>query len=114
MSYDDKRGPAPYPFPDDQRIPFHGGPPGPTFGILMIALERKRQIEELGYTPDTDCDRNESGDLTYLSYSYTRHITDPASTVTNKIECLAKAGALIAAEIDRAYLITKRLNFQHP
>lgn len=114
-------------------------------GIELIARERVRQLEELGYTPEHDAD-HQDGDLAFAAAVYAApipiyvvkvdHVTaetgaiptaharahgevawvEPwprgwkrkARTVINdtvlyeaRIEELVRAGALIAAEIDR-------------
>ena len=105
-------------------------------GIEIIAKERKRQVEEEGYTSEYD-DRQEDGSLANASavYAMTPDKLDefiesgytimevvwpwdnqfykpskgniytsenpPQENIDNRIHELAKAGALIAAEIDR-------------
>lgn len=75
-------------------------------GIERIAAERKRQIEVEGYSPKHD--RNyTNGELARAAHAYLvndsfcwpwgRTTWKPASHMRN----LVKAGALIAAEIDR-------------
>ena len=96
-----------------------------TSGAELIAMERKRQVEGEGFTPEHD-DRHRFGELARLASYYlveTRSLSlhdgmslypqvffpedwsrdwmkrqgDPAPTLRD----LVKAGALIAAEIDR-------------
>lgn len=90
-------------------------------GIEEIANERKRQIEVEGWTPEHD-DEHICGELAHAAacYAYPNRIKRldyvgwPEDwsldwykpTPENRIKELAKAGALIAAEIDRL----KRLN----
>lgn len=98
-------------------------------GIELIAEERQRQIEEEGWTPEHD-DEHEDGELADAAACYcidqNRHINWNTSRVNakahielertlfwpwnkewwkptpdNRIKELTKAGALIAAEIDR-------------
>lgn len=94
-------------------------------GIELIAEERKRQVEEEGWTPEHD-DKHEGGSLAVAGACYALEI---ASGYTGKyrsemyqqcadvcwpwdeswwkpstddpVRQLVKAGALIAAEIDR-------------
>ena len=85
-------------------------------GIERIAAERKRQIEEDGFTAEHD-DNWVNGELTKaaISYLYPGNETLPKwkrifwpwqerwwkPSPDNRIRDLEKAGALIAAEIDR-------------
>ncbi len=105
-------------------------------GAELIGAERKRQIEEEGWTPEHDDEHNDEslvlvaicyaapvpifqreGDEQYFAFvdpwpdswdtkwdkrpfdHYTGKPLDP--TIDERIRLLAKAGALIAAEIDR-------------
>ena len=95
-------------------------------GIEIIAAERQRQIEQEGWTPEHDAEHvNDEMALAASAYAlpdYCRHIVryydgypnevsyprgwpwDPKwwkPCPGNRIKELAKAGALIAAEIDR-------------
>lgn len=90
-------------------------------GIALIATERGRQIEQEGWTADHD-DQHADGELAIAAAcyalaeharSYGRHYVDELPvkwpwhegwwkpTPDDRIRELAKAGALIAAEIDR-------------
>jgi hypothetical protein len=92
-------------------------------GIERIAAERKRQIEVEGFTAEHD-DQWEAGELAQAALCYCMEPPDPEeilygvveasvpdewpwdsswwkSTPENRIRELEKAGALIAAEIDR-------------
>jgi len=88
-------------------------------GAEMIAAERQRQIEVEGWTPEHD-DEHDNGELIAASICYARigcpypSIRDSTSPLWpwdakwwkpafrhDKIRNLVKAGALIAAEIDR-------------
>lgn len=88
-------------------------------GAEMIAAERKRQVEVEGYTPERDADIPEEMALaasiyaapaarrTYTSWSRTVPAKWPwpdeywKPTPDDRVRELVKAGALIAAEIDR-------------
>lgn len=80
-------------------------------GAEMIAAERKRQIEEEGFDADRDAAYTK-GELVSAALSYLQ--SDVVEAVdfywpwdaswwkpTGGVEDLVKAGALIAAEIDR-------------
>jgi len=84
-------------------------------GVERIAAERKRQIEEEGYTAEHD-EQHEHGQLARAAACYcdllwrSKRDTPPGwpwnekswkPTPDNRIRELEKAGALIAAEIDR-------------
>lgn len=84
-------------------------------GIELIAAERERQIKEEGWTPDHD-NEHAIGELANAASCYAmipalRPSELPPShwpwlhwwkpSPDNRIKELAKAGALIAAEIDR-------------
>lgn len=91
-------------------------------GIELIDDERKRQVESEGWTPEHD-DEHEDGELVFAAVAYALprdkgenpfdEITpnpwpwDPISfkpgdgTTVGRVRELVKAGALIAAEIDR-------------
>ena len=87
-------------------------------GIELIAEERKRQIEKEGWTPDHD-DKHDSGSLVSAAVTYALEATFDGPSVKgtwfkkfwmwedvwfkpkDKVRDLVRAGALIAAEIDR-------------
>ena len=86
-------------------------------GVKLIAAERQRQIEKEGWTPEHD-DQHENGELAlaaacyaipikwrvrahYLSELWPWALKWWKPTPDNRIRELQKAGALIAAEIDR-------------
>ena len=83
-------------------------------GIERIAAERARQVEEKGYTPAHD-DTHTAGELAeaaiaYALAGYGKHAlahqflpweADLGPAFADPIRALEKAGALIAAEIDR-------------
>lgn len=87
-------------------------------GIELIAAERERQVSVEGWTPDHD-DKHDAGTLVAAAVTYALEATfdGPAVKGTwfkkfwcfedhwfkpkDKIRDLTKAGALIAAEIDR-------------
>lgn len=78
----------------------------PLSGALMIAAERQRQIEQEGWTPEHD-DQHDDRELLYAAETYM--FGDPDAwpwdedsyKPKDKITDLIRAGALIAAEIDR-------------
>lgn len=81
----------------------------------MIAQERQRQIEKEGWTPEHDTDEHADGELAMAAVCYA--LPDCDRQVENgvpffwpfdgnwkpgdRVRELVKAGALIAAEIDR-------------
>lgn len=85
-------------------------------GLWIIAHERLRQVLDEGWTPEHD-DRHTNGELAWAAMCYAapdrggpemiRELVWPwddkwwKPTPNNRILELAKAGALIAAEIDR-------------
>lgn len=92
-------------------------------GCALIAEERQRQVEGEGWTPEHD-DEHDDGELALAAVAYAmpadgRHFTDRGVRVSarairdvvwpwvqspkpgDRIRELVKAGALIAAEIDR-------------
>jgi hypothetical protein len=97
-------------------------------GAEIIAAERQRQIEEEGWSPEHD-DEHGRGQLARAAENYVRFAAEPdvardyqrknghtpggwpwhwswwkpsqGSTSADRIRDLAKAGALVAAEIDR-------------
>lgn len=87
-------------------------------GIEIITEERKRQVDEEGYTARHDIEENELGQLAFAAAAYAcppeankatglkrTHLfpwdSRTWSPSDDRIRELAKAGALIAAEIDR-------------
>lgn len=100
-------------------------------GIELIAEERQRQVEKEGWTPEHD-DQHENGEMALAACCYAhpapefceRGFFHPKSefkipqwwpwdemwwkpTPDDKIRQLTKAGALIAAEIDRLQRLEK-------
>lgn len=87
----------------------------PNTGAEMIAAERKRQIDTEGWTPEHDSAEHCHGELQHAARAYLERSpwlwpwnrsgfkpsrgADPYPD--GRIRDLAKAGALIAAEIDR-------------
>jgi hypothetical protein len=89
--------------------------------IEMIAAERERQIEQEGWTAEHDAKEHNNGDLTKAGISYAAQAATQLKLNTNEtcdtmnwpwdykwwkpspdpVRNLVKAGALIAAEIDR-------------
>lgn len=87
-------------------------------GIELIAAERERQVSQEGWTADHD-DEHADGELSHAAvcYCFANAFRDPGSAPLNGIywpwdpewwrpsddliRNLVKAGALIAAEIDR-------------
>jgi hypothetical protein len=96
-------------------------------GIKLIADERKRQVESEGWTPEHD-DQHYAGELAGAAISYASVAHSQASVggggetygpsaewqwdmawwkpSDDPVQNLVKAGALIAAEIDRLQRIT--------
>ena len=82
-------------------------------GVELIQIERQKQIDKYGYTPEHDSMYSGSqlkfAALSYLNTAlYGKSVGEedwPFDKVYFKpgteIACLSKAGALIAAEIDR-------------
>jgi hypothetical protein len=78
-------------------------------GAALIAAERRRQVTEEGWTPEHDA-QHRNGELIRAAAVYA---TDAADLIIgwwprgwefkadSRVRMLAKAGALIAAEIDR-------------
>lgn len=67
-------------------------------GIELIIKERERQIKELGYTSEHDDNHTEN----FLALEAIRYATPNKDiSLEGRIVELSKAGALIAAEIDR-------------
>jgi len=86
-------------------------------GVEIIAEERKRQVEKEGWTADHDAE-HDKGELAVAAACYAVYHTDASVEYPRDVENgwpwaqyywrpsdsirnLAKAGALIAAEIDR-------------
>lgn len=88
-------------------------------GAELIAAERQRQIDAEGWTPDHD-DEHGGGELADAAFVYLWHVTTRAFPTPGQpprlfwpwapewykpsddpVRNLVKAGALIAAEIDR-------------
>jgi hypothetical protein len=82
-------------------------------GIELIAVERKRQIEVEGFTPEHDC-QHDGGAIAaaagcYALYNWSRTDCERLwpwdmkwwKPSNDQIKNLVKAGALIVAEIDR-------------
>jgi len=86
-------------------------------GAALIAAERRRQVEAEGWTPEHD-DQHDQGELAQAAAAYALHagaglskrvyeaerlwpFTDGWKPSANEVRELVKAGALIAAEIDR-------------
>jgi len=86
--------------------------PETTDGCGRINAERQRQLHRLGYTVDHD-DEHVCGELREAAGAYLEAVEQPAFAATlwpfaepfrpsvDQIENLERAGALIAAEIDR-------------
>lgn len=85
-------------------------------GALAIVAERRRQVEQEGWTPEHDAAEHEDGDLAHAGAVYARYATGPHDLNDMPPEWrwskrwwhpqgfrrdLVKAGALILAEIDR-------------
>lgn len=109
--------------PVEQRCPTcHGEPSrlwrdlciqmGQASGMQLIEAERERQVSSEGWTPEHDAE-HVHGELAIVAAHLAVHhtdarVNDPHGTCWgcmnkrgNAIRDLAKAGALIAAEIDR-------------
>ena len=67
-------------------------------GVNLISKERERQVDEEGWTPEYDEKRVES-ELAVAASCY--EIFSSKDDINGMVRELAKAGALIAAEIDR-------------
>lgn len=81
-------------------------------GIELIAQKRREQVEKHGFDVTHDAELYENEELLSASYAYMIHHKNPELASEHwpwyskwnpkdKITNLAKAGALIAAEIDR-------------
>lgn len=81
-------------------------------GAELIAVERQRQVEQEGWTPEHD-DGHDRGQIAKAATAYLYHARGLTLTKrewpweweawkpSDPIRSLVKAGALIAAEIDR-------------
>lgn len=78
-------------------------------GIELIAAERKRQIDQEGWTPEHD-DAHTDGALAHAAAVYASDRVDISDVwpwpdeqpkIKDEVANLVRAGALIAAEIDR-------------
>lgn len=87
-------------------------------GIELIAAERERQVTEEGWTAGHD-DRHNNGEIVEAAVAYARYGDNPRFALSSsgapacwpwdvrwwktstRLRSLVKAGALIAAEIDR-------------
>ncbi|WP_417744780.1 hypothetical protein [Rosistilla oblonga] len=117
---------------DSLRGVYHHDIDSPPSGVEVIAAERERQVEVGGWTAEHD-DAKKKGELANAAACYAmerrdrdRVIWDSPSRVIlwpwhsalwkpnplNRIRELAKAGALIAAEIDRLNRIGQRKDQQ--
>jgi len=84
-----------------------------TSGVELIGIERTRQVLDEGHTPEYDLREHDKGELAEAALSYLKADgpgKDPPYTwpwpkkwwkPTTRLRNLIKAGALIAAEIDR-------------
>lgn len=82
------------------------------YGVKAISAERKRQIEEEGWTPEHD-DQSRNGEMLAAAICYMVALTraDPVPELwpwdarwwkpKSRRENLIRAGALVAAELDR-------------
>ena len=84
-------------------------------GVQLIAEERERQISQEGFTPAIDTDSHRNGELARAGACYALDYCNPyhlgfawpwdrswwKPTPKDPVRQLVKAGALIAAEIDR-------------
>lgn len=70
-------------------------------GVQAIDAERFRQVQVLGYDAAHDADDHQDGELAEYAQSYIRAYLDPYNRHWGDLTYLAKAGALLAAEIDK-------------
>lgn len=95
-------------------------------GADLIAAERQRQIDSEGWTPEHDDGHANDLVLAAIAYSYEgirpNHPMAPAiwpwdeewwKPSEDRIRNLVKAGALIAAEIDRLYRAAERQQWEN-
>jgi hypothetical protein len=83
-------------------------------GVSLIAAERRRQVTEEGWTPEHD-NSHTKGELANAAIAYAMYANSNGHTAAsywpwrlsdwkpgdNRVRTLVKAGALLAAEIDR-------------
>lgn len=89
-------------------------------GVAMIAAERQRQIDVEGYTPEHDAEHGEflGGPVTEMALAAAAYLFPRRAeffwpwsfdawkpTPDDRVRELVKAGALIAAEIDRLAVV---------
>ncbi len=74
-----------------------------TDGVKLIAEERQRQHEQLGWTPEHDRQHDDGAIvIAAVHYALPRNMCKEAPAArAERIRDLSKAGALLAAEIDR-------------
>jgi hypothetical protein len=102
----------------EARAEYTGSAPAPSAdGIALIAAERRRQIEDEGWTPEHD-DEHDNHELSEAAACYALGVPAAVSPANgarvplwpwdeswwkpgDRVRDLVKAGALIAAEIDR-------------
>lgn len=91
-------------------------------GIELIASERQRQMEQEGWTAEHD-DRHNDGALAHAAAVYASDRVDVEDVwpwpdeppkVKDELSNLMRAGALIAAEIDRLYRVRVSSTYTHP
>lgn len=84
-------------------------------GVDLIAAERQRQVEAEGWTPEHD-DTHDREELTLAALTYLTRSPwpwddgKPRLGPRRTIDDLVKAGALIAAEIDRRQRVPDERN----
>lgn len=131
-------GPPPPPFPEGESLMHHTPRERTVSGVERIALERKRQIDEEGYDAEHDAE-HKTGQLASLAALYAlppfKRQPDAGGYIRgtirlldllwprgwskrwwkpddDRIRELEKAGALIAAEIDRLLAEEEQINKQ--
>ena len=75
-------------------------------GVAEIIRERRRHVEQLGYTPEHDQREHRGGGLAFMSAQFilgllARHYDGTSGGPAEDQTELAQSGALAAAEIDR-------------
>lgn len=87
-------------------------------GAQLIAKERERQIAQEGWTPEHD-DTHDDGEIAFAAIAYIQVSNGYSKNaaewpwdeewfkVSDPVRNLVKAGALIAAEIDRLQRLAK-------